>query len=73
LSLRLRAFAPGCVRADPGIGHAGAKPYDVEPRAVSALAQSASTLAHPAAISAGASMFSWRSREAAGFPFVWLA
>ena len=36
-------------------------------------AQSASTLAAPAAISAGASMFSWRSREAAGFPIYRLA
>ena len=67
------AFAPGCVRADPGIAHAGARPYGVEPRAVSALAQSAATLAAPAAISAGASMFSWRSWEAAGFPMCWLA
>ena len=44
------------VRADPRIRHAGARPSDVEPRAVSALAQSASTLAAPTAISAGASM-----------------
>src|SRR5262245_3993464 len=56
LSPRPHAFALGCVRADPGIGHAGAEPSDVEPRAVSALAQSASTLAAPTAISAGASM-----------------
>ena len=56
LSPRHQAFAPGCVRADQKIRHAGAGPWGLEPRAVSALAQSASTLAHPTAISAGASM-----------------
>src|SRR4029453_14509971 len=44
-----QAFALGCVRADPEIKRAGAKPSDVEPRAVSALAQSASRFAAPTA------------------------
>src|SRR5262249_2986718 len=68
-----RTVPPGCGRADPKIAHAGAWPSGTRTGAVSAPAQSASTLATPAAISAEASIVSWRSREAAGFPIYWFA
>lgn len=73
LSLGLRTVDPGCVRAAPEGASAPVPGLGLEAKGGIRADAERLVAAPPAAISAGASMISWMSWEAAGFPIVWLA